>query len=81
MNIPKTSWLRADDHLLSEFDLAKLNRLSAPKWIKKLENVAAACSWDNKTLLFYAVSKLKGAAIYWYDSLEMDLSYRGDFSG
>lgn len=43
--------------------------MTAAQWSKKVEDIAHVYEWDDKTLLFYVVSKLKGAARHWYDSV------------
>lgn len=79
-SIPSSSWLHAEDHVLPEFDPAKTNKLTADQWIEKLESLATLYDWDEKALLFFATSKLRGAARFWYDSTTDTVTTWGDFS-
>lgn len=45
---------------------------------KKIEDIANLYKRDNKTLLFYAINKLKGASCYWYDNVPKSITSWGE---
>lgn len=58
-----------DDRIISEFDPAKGNQ-SIDDWLKKINNCAHLCHWDEVNTIYLALGKLKGLARVWYDSLK-----------
>nr|XP_022921167.1 uncharacterized protein LOC111429476 [Onthophagus taurus] len=60
--------------LLPEFDPDKLDGLTAPQWIQKVEHSIDSFQWNHNIVLFNAISMLRGAAKLWFEG------YRGSLS-
>ena len=61
-----------DEKILPEFDPA-LKNFSASEWVQKVNMCGEMYDWDNKTMLYLAILKLKGNAKLWHDGLQNSL--------
>ncbi|KAK9738719.1 hypothetical protein QE152_g9632 [Popillia japonica] len=56
--------------VIPEFNPGKPNSSNASQWIAAAENLANIFKWDNRTLLFNAITKLNGAAKMWFEGIQ-----------
>lgn len=57
-----------------EFDPGNSTGLNAIQWIRKVEGLADLYDWDDRTLLYCAMTKLKGAAKFWLDGIQQRIT-------
>lgn len=55
-----------DDRLISDFDP---NHSNVNDWLHKINDLAHMYRWDELTIVYLALGKLKGTARVWYDGL------------
>ena len=57
------------EQLLPEFEPSLTLGFTAVKWVRRVESIASAYGWDESMLLAQSVSKLRGAAKLWLNSV------------
>ena len=68
-NISRPNWgFFKDDRLIPDFD--PQGELNINSWLDKINQYAHLYHWDQVTITYLALGKLKGLARVWYDSLK-----------
>ncbi|XP_076383111.1 uncharacterized protein LOC143260682 [Megalopta genalis] len=57
-----------NDKIIPGFD-PEVTDASVLEWLRKINELAVVCNWEETDKVFYAVGKLQGIAKQWYDSL------------
>ncbi|KAK9712740.1 hypothetical protein QE152_g24733 [Popillia japonica] len=60
--------------VIPEFNPGTATSLTATRWVRKVEAIAEIFKWDDKTLLFNAITKLGGAAKLWFDGIREQIT-------
>ncbi|XP_078052015.1 uncharacterized protein LOC144478157 [Augochlora pura] len=57
-----------NDNIIPGFD-PEVRDASVSEWLRKINEVAVVCDWEETDKVFHAVGKLQGIAKQWYDGL------------
>nr|XP_033331391.1 uncharacterized protein LOC117223292 [Megalopta genalis] len=57
-----------NDKIIPGFD-PEVRDASVLEWLRKINELAVVCNWEETDKVFYAVGKLQGIVKQWYDSL------------